>query len=173
MKDTEAMGLVLHFLYEMRRGEFCPDNDVSPLFQETGRDEFYRVCKQLVDCGLVEWEAWEVPSERRVGYEWSANSIRITAAGINVVESGGIASPVPISFQQVVIQNSTGFQIGDHNSQQNIAVFIEKLIQGIEAADATPKEKAQAKGRLRALLEHPLVSAIVGAGVTALVDSLS
>jgi hypothetical protein len=171
MKDIEARGVVLQFLYERRREGFYPDRDVSPLFQGSGRDEFYRVCKQLVDSGLVEWEAWEVPSERRAGYEWSAHSIRITPAGINAVESEGRSSPLPINFQQIVIQHSTGFQIGDHNSQ-SIAITFNQILRGIEEADAPTEAKEEAKGRVRELLEHPLVNTVLGAAASAILGAM-
>lgn len=93
----------------------------------------------------MEWDASQVPSERRVGYEWSASSICVTAFGVDAVESRGKTSPVPINFQSIVIQNSTGFQIGDHNSQ-SIAITFNQILRGIEEADAPAEVKEEAKG---------------------------
>lgn len=168
MKDIEARGVVLQFLYERRREGYYPKRDVSPLFQEAGRDEFYRICEQLIEYRLIEWDASKVASVKG-GYEWSAHSIKITAAGVDAVESEGRSSPLPINFQQIVIQHSTGFQVGDHNSQ---SISINQILRGIEEADAPAEAKEEAKGRLRALLEHPLVNTVLGAAASAILGSL-
>lgn len=62
------------------------------------------------------------------------------------------------------ISHSHGIQIGDHNVQTIIDTF-NTLIQKIDAADASPEEKAEAKGRLAKFLEHPLVCSVIGGAV--------
>lgn len=69
--------------------------------------------------------------------------------------------------QNINIAHSQGFQVGDHNTQ-NIADAFKTIIERIDAADATPEEKADAKGRLALFLEHPLTSAVVGGAVSGL-----
>jgi hypothetical protein len=61
----------------------------------------------------------------------------------------------------ISISHSQGFQVGDHNIQQIVA-SLHTLISQIDAADAPPEEKREAKNRFRDFLAHPLVSAIVG-----------
>ncbi|MGK0149690.1 hypothetical protein [Pseudomonas putida] len=52
-------------------------------------------------------------------------------------------------------------QVGNYNVQ-NIQNSFNQLLQKIDECEATEEEKAEAKSRLSAFLEHPLVSAIVG-----------
>ncbi|WP_455828528.1 hypothetical protein [Pseudomonas capeferrum] len=52
-------------------------------------------------------------------------------------------------------------QVGNHNVQ-NVHTVFTQLLQKIDESEATDEEKAEAKGRLSAFLEHPLVGAIVG-----------
>ena len=61
----------------------------------------------------------------------------------------------------VNIHNSQGIQVGDHNIQ-NIAVSLQNLVHKIDEQNASEAEKAEAKGILRQLLEHPLVASILG-----------
>lgn len=66
----------------------------------------------------------------------------------------------------VSISHSTGVQVGDHNVQnmQNAFIALEKAI---DAQNASPESKTDAKTRLKALLQHPLVVAILGGAVGA------
>lgn len=69
----------------------------------------------------------------------------------------------------VNIHQSSGIQVGDYNSL-TIGNAVSELIQRIDEAQATPEQKATAKGKLSELLSHPLVSSIVGAAVTGLIE---
>lgn len=62
------------------------------------------------------------------------------------------------------INNSSGIQIGDHNVQHMANSFI-GLIEKIEASDASPQEKGEAKGAIRKTLENPTVAAVLGSAV--------
>lgn len=64
------------------------------------------------------------------------------------------------------IHGSTGIQIGDNNVQ-HLQVAIKELLASVDKADATPAEKQEARNRLREFLAHPLVSAAVGSGLSA------
>ena len=77
----------------------------------------------------------------------------------------------PRGATTINIQNSTGFQVGDYNTQHVQATFNE-LIQKIESSPASPDEKAEAKGRLAAFLEHPLVGSILGSAAGVVLSSL-
>ena len=71
----------------------------------------------------------------------------------------------------VNISHSQGFQVGDHNVQQIVA-SLHTLISQIDAADAPPQEKRDAKNRLRDFLAHPLVSAVIGGASGGLTEIL-
>jgi hypothetical protein len=62
----------------------------------------------------------------------------------------------------VNISHSTGFQVGDHNVQHIKNAFSE-LERAIDAHDASADEKYEVKSKLKAVLQHPLVVAILGA----------
>lgn len=61
----------------------------------------------------------------------------------------------------VSITHSTGVQVGNHNTQDIQAAFI-SLERAIDAQNATPEAKADAKSKLKAFLQHPLVVAVLG-----------
>lgn len=71
----------------------------------------------------------------------------------------------PARQTTVNIHNSSGIQVGDHNVV-NIQNALNELVQRIESSTAPHEQKAEAKGRLAALLEHPLVSAVLGGVVS-------
>lgn len=76
------------------------------------------------------------------------------------------------STNTVHIHNSHGIQIGDNNVQR-FELFVRDMVSSIDQSGATPEEMKEAKGRLKAFLEHPLVSAGFGAALPALIGLLS
>ncbi len=68
----------------------------------------------------------------------------------------------------VNIHNSNGIQVGDYNTQ-HIENGIADLLKKIEGSEASKEDIEQAKGRVAQMLEHPLISAILGSGVGALI----
>lgn len=75
------------------------------------------------------------------------------------------------STNTVNIHNSHGIQIGDNNVQQ-FETLVREMVTSIDRSDAPPEEKKEAKSRLRAFLEHPLVSAGFGAALPAIIGLL-
>lgn len=69
------------------------------------------------------------------------------------------------------IGTATGVQIGDYNTQTVVGA-IQALVQQIEDSDATQDEKDEAKSRLRAFLEDPLVRTVLGAAISGVIASL-
>jgi hypothetical protein len=63
-------------------------------------------------------------------------------------------------------------QIGDRNVQQSHLIVFQELLQRIEAANAAPEQKAEAKSRLQAFLSHPLTSSVAGGLAAALGTSI-
>ena len=72
-----------------------------------------------------------------------------------------IHKPPSSVVNNVNINHSTGFQIGDNNVQsiQNAFLTLEKAI---DAQVASAESKADAKSKLQAILQHPLVVAVLG-----------
>ncbi len=68
-----------------------------------------------------------------------------------------------ISSQQINIHGGN-VQIGDHNRQE-ITNSIETLNNLINSSQGTPQQKEEAKGLLRKLAEHPLLTAIAGGAI--------
>lgn len=79
--------------------------------------------------------------------------------------------PTP-SATTINITNSQGIQIGDGNIQNIVASF-EMLAEAIESADCSEEEKADAKSKLKALLSHPLTTAILGSAAGKLITMLA
>ena len=69
------------------------------------------------------------------------------------------------------IHNSQGIQIGDGNIQ-NIVSSLSTLIESINASDSTLEEKTEVKEKLKALLMHPLVVALLGSASGELIKFL-
>lgn len=100
--------------------------------------------------------------------------ILLTEEGQGRALSVSLASDIPEeSTSNIHIGNiyATAAQIGDHNTQ-NIETVFKVLIEKIDNVDAPEEEKKEAKSRLKAFLEHPLVGTAMGMGVNALLGSL-
>lgn len=67
--------------------------------------------------------------------------------------------------QTINIHSAQAIQIGDHNTQQ-VTIAIQSLVQQIESAEASPKEKSEALELLQRFLAHPLVASVVGAAIS-------
>ena len=155
MNDNELRGKLLKELYDNRRETWTQiglahSND--PVAQET-----VRIAEQLRQHRLIEFKMLN----RHLG-----GQARITASGVDVIE-GTTRSPIPISIdgsQTININNSSNFQVGNNNSQ-TINNGVQALIKTINESSASQAEKEEAKSLLKKLLEHPLVSAIVGGAI--------
>jgi hypothetical protein len=69
------------------------------------------------------------------------------------------------------IANANAIQIGDHNIQQ-ISSVLQSLVHSIDASQTSPEQKQEAKSRLREFLEHPAVTATLGATAGAMTKSI-
>ena len=72
-----------------------------------------------------------------------------------------IHKPSSSVVNNVSISHSAGFQIGDNNIQ-NIQNAFRTLERAINSQSATEESKADAKSKLQAILQHPLVIAVLG-----------
>jgi hypothetical protein len=159
MKDTEIRGLLLRKYYERRRNGLVgltPDDFDGQLSQE----EILWVSSQLGEHGLILWKSAESGRGPLTGVG------KISASGIDVVE-GASQPPIAIHFSNhsVNVTGSIGVNVGNHN-QQTISIQLQELVEAIEKGPGSDDEKREAKSRLRVFLEHPLVSALVGAAAT-------
>ena len=121
-------------------------------------------------------EAIMRPLFRDLGYRLDDIEENLPEAKTDVVRSSQLQI-IHISTESVVMQrnefrNSKNIQIGNQNVQDNreinLKITLEELLQQIDSANASPKSKEGAKSRFNKLLEHPLVSAIVGGATSAL-----
>jgi len=158
MKDSEIRAIVLQKFYDKRReGNFVPSDYDFPVNPDL--NEALHICDQLRQHGLIHWVP--VYSE---GIPVKGSG-RISAAGVDVIESGGKTAPVAFTFppvtQHITFNHPSNVQIGNHNVQ-NIQQVFSELIEKINLSGATEEKKAEAKGLLRSFLEHPLVGSIAG-----------
>jgi len=78
----------------------------------------------------------------------------------------------PAKSTTINISHSQGIQIGDGNTQQ-IVSSLEILKEAIDAAKAPEPEKQEAKGKLKALLAHPLVVSLLGTAAKIALEKIS
>lgn len=90
---------------------------------------------------------------------------------LQVRKQGSLVQFQKPSVTNISISNSQGFQVGDHNTQSIVASF-KDVIDRIERGAGTAEEKKEAKSRLKAFLEHPLTSAVIGGAVGGLTGLL-
>ncbi|MFN7569895.1 MAG: hypothetical protein ACK5TK_00360 [Betaproteobacteria bacterium] len=167
MKDTELRAIVLRYFYDRRqKGRRYPtEGDFDPPLPLVDID---RIADQLHQHGLIELETTR--NHTGSGRLFGAAMGSISAAGIDVVEKIA-APPLPMEWprsQHVTIVDSNGVVVGNNNLLVSIGQALVNLHQAIDAADASAADNAEAKNRLRQLLEHPLVAAIAGAAATAI-----
>jgi len=124
MRDNELRGLILQMYYDKRR---------EGLFQWTDEDfkdlpdtikftavELFRVCDQLGEHGLIEWQGLQDGKGQTVG-GWG----KISALGVAVIE-GHAKSPISITLDQsqfVLVHKSSNVQIENANIQDASSDF--------------------------------------------------
>lgn len=159
MKDTQLRGIILAKYYERRRGQIFapqPEEFDPPIAIE----DILGISDQLGQHGLIEWKVLKTYGGISAGFG------KISAFGIDVVE--GEATPdIKVEFVQnktINVSGSSNVVVGDHN-KMSVTQHIAELARVIENSSGTPEQKAEAKGLLRRLVEHPLVASIAGGAV--------
>jgi len=139
--------------------------------------ECERICQQLADHDLINWEGHNFRSHGIRG------DVRINAFGVDVIEGNRAApislvqvdqsSPVQESDQRSV-SPSEGVQIaGDESKQeQTMTNPFDEIVCMIDKSSAFPTEKDEAKSLLLKLLESKAVSSVLGTGSGCLGDNL-
>jgi hypothetical protein len=159
MKDTQLRGVILAKYYERRRGRlFTPKpEDFDP---PIAIEDILAISDQLGQYRLIEWKPLKSFGDISAGLG------KISAFGIDVVE--GEATPdIKVEFVEnktINISGSSNVVVGDHN-QMCVTQHIAELARVIENSDGTPEQKAEAKGLLRRLVEHPLIASVAGGAV--------
>ena len=158
MKDTQLRGIILAKYYQRRRGPlFTPKpEDFDPPIK---LEDILAISDQLGQHRLIEWKA--IKNFRGI----SIGLGKISAFGIDVVE--GEATPdIKVEFVQnnINVSGSSNVVVGDHN-QTTITQHIAELARVIDNSSGTPEQKAEAKGLLRKLVEHPLVASVAGGAI--------
>lgn len=96
MKDSELRGLVLKRFYELRRrGPFqwaeLTEKELDPAFLEPVGADLFRICEQLSQQGLIEWDSFYENGQPCGGHG------QISVYGADVVE-GSEKTPIAIAF---------------------------------------------------------------------------
>jgi len=159
MKDTQLRGIILAKFYERRRGQiFMPKSeDFDPPIPI---EDILAISEQLGQHKLIDFQPLKYIGGIFIGLG------KISAYGIDVVE--GEATPdikVELVHNKTVnVTGSSNVVVGDHN-QMSITQHIAELARVIDNSSGTPEQKAEAKGLLGRLVEHPLVAAAVSGAV--------
>jgi len=159
MKDTDLRSLVLQVFYDRRRQGLIQVND-GFVTNVVDVSEVCRICDQLSEHGLIEWKPTKHKGCTVTGFG------KITAFGIDVIESEGEASPIKMTFPitNINISDSPGAGViaGNYN-QQTIQNTFDYILRLIEESNASDKDKREAKSLLKKFLEHPVTAAVIGA----------
>ena|ERR1700677_1256481 len=175
LKDTELRGVILKKYYDKRRqGLFSWETedfaDLDPTIDIDERD-LLCICDQLGENGLIDWHP--IPGH---GGQCSIGGVgKITAYGVDViegVEESSLQIKLVDSSQHYSITGSSNVQIGNHNHLEN-NVTIGQIAEAINKADVPEEQKKEARSILTKALEHPLVSALVGAAAQAAAVTLT
>ena len=137
-----------------------------------------KIMEKLIDVDEGDHVARELPSGKEeiylvlsADYSRGLHSIPPSYT-LKVRKTTAITARVPgVKSTTINIHNSTGVQVGDYNTQQIQATFSE-LVERINQSSAPPEVKAEAKGRLAAFLEHPLVTSVLGGAAGAVLGAL-
>lgn len=87
-------------------------------------------------------------------------------------EASHKARQAPATSTTNVTVSGGSVQIGNHN-MQTITSSFQTLVHAINSSNFSQAEKVEAKGRLRSVLENPVVAAVLGAAVQGIVAGLS
>jgi hypothetical protein len=162
MKDTELRGIVLQHYYEKRREPMFKPKE-EDFEEQLALEDILAICEQLGEHGLIAWKA--IKSFGGVQFGMG----KISAFGIDVVEGESIPD-IKVVFVQnksVNISGSSNVIVGDHN-KQSISHHVSEIIREIDASQATPEQKYEAKSLLRKFVEHTMVTAVAGSAISLL-----
>ncbi|MBW4529905.1 MAG: hypothetical protein KME02_04355 [Aphanothece saxicola GSE-SYN-MK-01-06B] len=114
----------------------------------------------------------KVETHKALDVEYTAKFHAIPASYKLTLEKPSSLLPRRKGDTVVNITQSHGIQVGDHNSLA-ITSGLDSLITEIDKSTTDLQEKKSAKDALANLLRHPIVVAVVGKSIDALVKRLS
>jgi hypothetical protein len=155
MKDSDARGLVLNRLYDLRHQiEYANMSD----FADIGVDAkiIPAIVEQLAQQDLVKWN----PQKAMAG-RYLALMAKITARGVDVIE-GNTTAPIAITIDSSVnVHGSQNVQIGGSGNVQTVTMDIERMINAVDGANVSSTEKEEAKSLLKKISENKLVRTLL------------
>jgi hypothetical protein len=155
MKDSDARGLVLKRLYDLRHQiEHANVSDFAEL--PIDLKVLPNILSQLNEKGLIGWHP-----ERTMAGGYLAFIARITAFGVDVVERTAI-SPIEITIDSSVnVHGSQNVIVGGSGNVQNVTMDFEKMINAVDDATVSERDKVEAKSVLQKLAESKLAQSII------------
>ncbi len=171
MKDSVVRGRALQLLNERRGENFLPFGAAEravPAPEGINNRDWLRALAQLAEYGLIDWK----PIEDKSGMGLLGGFARINEFGTQILNRGA-GTPIQISFddsRQISVVGSPEVKMAAAVSlpQQAIGDALEELIDAIERANVSNKEKNEAKSLLRKLLESKAAASALGEGAQSL-----
>jgi hypothetical protein len=158
MKDSEARGIVLRRLYDIRHEVDMSRPQRPEDFEKTlPANVVANILSQLADKGMIEFKPHKLRSTGQI----DVFQARISALGVDVIE-GTREPPIAISFDNsVTIHGSQGVMVGGQGNVQNFTMDVEKMNSIVDSSDASITEKEEAKSLLKQLSENKLVRLVL------------
>ena len=167
MKDSELRGIVLRKFYERRRENreiSLQAEDFKDVKQDLDWPDIFRACDQLAEHGLIHWE----PLRGNRGQTRTGVG-RITAFGADVIEGNATSTiAVHVDNRTYAFHESHHNIIGDKNVQIG-DVTVGDIVNKIDSAPVSAKDKKEARGIIARAFEQPAVANIlagIAEGVT-------
>jgi hypothetical protein len=155
MKDSDARGLVLKALYDIRHTMYMPAIPADvPGLPDLESQTLYNIVNQLREKGLITFTPL-------MGGDEVMGRAMITGHGSDVIEGTAQSSITVTVDNSVNVQGSQGVQIGGQGNTQNVSLDVAKLINAIDSGTGTIQEKEEAKSLLRKLADNPLVKGVL------------
>ncbi len=153
-------------------------NLVSFDFSENGEDTIKFIDKHEIEANELTLIARICISRKYLEYTSNSGELKdlsLTEYGQGRAVSATMEKDIPTETSSQInigTLNADGnTQIGSHNTQ-NIEIIFKELIENINDANAPEEQKQEAKSRMKAFLEHPLVGTALGLGGNAIMTLL-
>lgn len=170
MKDVcEEHGVTIkhiwfNFLPEYTQRYFNAPDEIIPDGEDLKKfKELYPLSNEEIKRAINSCITHNYINRRCLNQEY--DKLQLTDEGLaranSVEKSKNYKSSEPVQ-QNITINQERGgnVQVGNHNSI-NIENTFHEIIREIESSNATEEQKAEAKGLIQKLIDHPVISAIL------------
>jgi hypothetical protein len=162
MKDSEARGMVLQRLYDIRHEvDKAHPQHFEDIEKTLPANVIANVLSQLSDKGMIKFDPHRSSSSGLI----DNFQARILGPGVDVIEKTReppIAIVFPVSIDSSVsIHGSQGVIVGGQGNVQNFTMDVEKMNSIIDSSDASLIEREEAKSLLKRLSENRLVRLVL------------